>query len=137
MTTLLKFTGAALYGSFIAYMLWMFFGFLTPRLLDSGWLGGITYLIAGVFIIGLFCGLGTLLSFPLSLLATSKLSRLLPFTVLFISCTGSFLLPWQQESPVNYQQILNALIADSFILGIYGSLFLHLLKVPVNHQHTL
>lgn len=30
MTTLLKFTGAALYGSFIAYMLWMLFGFLTP-----------------------------------------------------------------------------------------------------------
>lgn len=137
MTTILKFTGAALYGILVAYMLWMLFGFLTPRLLDSGWLGVITYLIAGVFIIGLFCGLGTLLSFPLSLLATSKLSRLLPFTVLFISCTGSLPLPWQQEPPGNYQQILNALIADSFILGIYGSLFLHLLKVPVNRQHTL
>lgn len=137
MTTILKFTGAALYGILVAYMLWMLFGFLTPRLLDSGWLGVITYLIAGVFIIGLFCGLGTLLSFPLSLLATSKLSRLLPFTVLFISCTGSLLLPWQQEPPGSYQQILNALIADSFILGIYGSLFLHLLKVPVNRQHTL
>lgn len=126
-----KFSGTIVYSFAIAYVLGIAFGYLIPLMIIHPWLTIASYLMTGIFIIGIMYFLGSLLFKPLCYLIISPPFKIIPFIILMISATSTLSGSWKLISSPTFTTYLTVIIADTFILAVYSSLLWDLLRLNV------
>lgn len=125
---ILKLIGGAIYCLLFASTLRVFADGFVPWLMKIGKIVLVSYLINGVFFMGLIGVLCIFLTLPWHYLKLPSLCRGIPVMILLVYGCPALILPWQQEIDYNFINILTAILLDSFIAGMYGCFLFGIFK---------
>lgn len=127
---ILKFVGFLIYGIVLYYLLWLFFDWITPYVMNVGWILFILYLIFAGGTVSLLIGqLGYTLSIPMLFFTKGcKASKYPPILFGLYFGYQSVICPW--EGYTNFG-ILQWLLAISLTIQIL-ILFIGLMVMPFN-----
>jgi hypothetical protein len=119
MKKILSFLGASVYGIIFSYLLWLFFWWITPKLLylSFGWI--IVFTFAEFIVIGLFIMIQSFLFIPLYLMIrNNNLAKVIPILFFLFHGFSSFMCPIRLH-PKGFLQILWTIIIEVNVLSYY------------------
>lgn len=132
MIKILKSLGSLVYGAILYYLLWLFFDWVTPRIMDMRWGELIIYMLVGIWFMTMFFAMAiTLLEIPFIFLCRNcKAAKYAPiiFGLLFGIDAVSF--PWTLDMKYGVLQWILGIVHTITVL----TAFISLMAIPFKND---